>query len=128
MSRKVSVILICIVIMISLGISIYIPNRNKIQEAEDTSINYSTVEVNGKFGIIEGEKTIIEPQYQDAKSFSMGLAAVCDDNLWGYINVDGDEIIDLQFKKALTFSSSGTVFVQDINDSWKLFKLYKYNH
>lgn len=73
-------------------------------------------------------KTIIEPKYQDAKSFSMGLAAVCDDNLWGYINVDDDEIIELQFKKALTFTSSGTTFVQDAFDSWKLFKLYKYNH
>ena len=65
MSRKVSVILICIIIVISLGISIYIPNRNKIQEVEDTSINYKTVEVEGKIGVIEGEKIIIEPQYDD---------------------------------------------------------------
>lgn len=65
MSRKVSVILICIVIVISLGISIYIPNRNKIQEVEDTSINYKTVEVDNKIGVIEGEKTIIEPQYDN---------------------------------------------------------------
>ena len=65
MSRKLSVILICIVIVISLGISIYIPNRNKIQEVEDTSINYKTVEVDNKIGVIEGEKTIIEPQYDD---------------------------------------------------------------
>lgn len=65
MSRKLSVILICIAIVISLGISIYIPNRNKIQEAEDTSINYKNVEIDGKLGIIEGEKIIIEPQYED---------------------------------------------------------------
>lgn len=65
MSRKISVILICIVIVISLGISIYVPNRNKIQEAEDTSINYKTVKVEDKIGVIEGEKIIIEPQYDD---------------------------------------------------------------
>lgn len=65
MSKKISIILICLVIVISLGISIYIPNRNKIQEAEDTSINYKTVEVEGKFGVVEGEKTIIEPQYDE---------------------------------------------------------------
>lgn len=65
MSRKLSVILICIVIVISLGISIYIPNRNKIQEAEDTSINYKTVEIDGKLGIVEGEKIIIKPQYDE---------------------------------------------------------------
>jgi len=65
MSKKVSIILICVVIVISLGISIYIPNRNKIQEAEDTSINYKTIEVEGKLGVVEGEKTIIEPQYDE---------------------------------------------------------------
>ena len=65
MSRKVSIILVSIVIVISLVISIYIPNRNKIQEAEDTSINYKTVEIDGKLGIVEGEKIIIEPQYED---------------------------------------------------------------
>lgn len=65
MSRKISVILIGIVIAISLVISIYVPNRNKIQEAEDPSINYKTIEVEGKFGVAQGEKTIIEPQYND---------------------------------------------------------------
>lgn len=65
MSKKLSIILICIVIVISLAISIYIPNRNKIEEAEDTSISYVTVEKDGKIGVVEGEETIIEPQYDN---------------------------------------------------------------
>lgn len=65
MSKKISVVVICFIIVISLAISIYIPNRQKMEEIEDTSINYSTIELDGKFGIVEGEKTIIEPQYDE---------------------------------------------------------------
>ncbi len=64
MSKKVSIILICIIILISLIISIYIPNREKIaEELEDTSINYSVIEENGKVGIAQNGQNIIEPQY-----------------------------------------------------------------
>ncbi|MBQ2836223.1 MAG: WG repeat-containing protein [Clostridia bacterium] len=64
MSKKISVILIFIVILISLFLSIYFPNKGKI-ESEDISINYSTIEKNGKFGIIDqDENIIIEPQYE----------------------------------------------------------------
>ena len=65
MSKKLSIILICIVIVISLAISILIPNINKIEEAEDTSINYVTIQNGGKIGVVEGEETIIEPQYDN---------------------------------------------------------------
>ena len=65
MSRKISVILISLVILVSLVISIYIPNRKKI-DIEDQSINYSIIEKDGKIGVIDqNKKTIIEPQYKD---------------------------------------------------------------
>ena len=64
MSKKISIILIGLVIIISLAISIYIPNREKM-EIEDTSINYSTIEKNGKIGVKDqNENIIIEPQYE----------------------------------------------------------------
>lgn len=64
MSKKVSVIIVCIIIIISLAISIYIPNKEKISsEKEDTSKNYLTIEIDGKFGVKDGEDIIIEPQY-----------------------------------------------------------------
>lgn len=65
MSKKISIVVICLIIAISLAISIYVPNRQKMEEIEDTSINYSIIEQDGKFGIVEGEKTIIEPQYDE---------------------------------------------------------------
>ncbi len=66
MSKKISVILIGIIIIISLALSIYIPNKDKIKdEKEDTSINYSVIEKDGKKGVAQNDKTIIEPQYDD---------------------------------------------------------------
>lgn len=65
MSKKISIITICVIIAISLIISIYIPNREKIDETEDTSKNYSVIEVNGKSGVAKNGNMIIEPQYDE---------------------------------------------------------------
>ena len=65
MSRKVSIIAICIIIVISLMISIYIPNREKIEETEDTSISYETIQKDGKMGVTDGVNMIIELKYDE---------------------------------------------------------------
>ncbi len=65
MSKKISITIVTIIIIISLAISIYIPNREKlVDEKEDTSISYSTIEMDGKIGVKDGENVIIEPQYE----------------------------------------------------------------
>jgi len=63
MSRKLSIVIISVTILVSLIISIYIPNREKIEDVENTSINYETIEENGKVGVAQNGETIIEPQY-----------------------------------------------------------------
>lgn len=65
MSRKLSIIVISIIILVSLIISIYIPNREKIEENENTSIIYSVIEKDGKIGVTDGVNMIIEPQYDE---------------------------------------------------------------
>ena len=65
MSRKVSIIVITIIVLVSLIISIYIPNREKIEETEDTSISYSTIEKDGKIGVTDGVNMIIETKYEE---------------------------------------------------------------
>ena len=66
MSKKISIIIVAIIIVISLAISIYIPNKDRIEtEKEDTSINYSIIEADGKMGVAEGDDVIIEPQYEN---------------------------------------------------------------
>lgn len=66
MSKKISIAVVVIIVIISLAISIYIPNKDKIkEEKEDTSINYSTIEEDGKIGVVDQNgKEIIEPQYE----------------------------------------------------------------
>lgn len=69
----------------------------------------------------------MEAQYQNARSFSNGLAAVQIDGKWGFIDREGKVIIEAVFDDAKDFTSSGTVFVCE-DGVWKLLKLYKYNH
>ena len=65
MSKKISIVAIVIIIVVSLLISIYIPNKEKIEETENVSINYSTIEKEGKIGVTDGVNMIIEPKYDE---------------------------------------------------------------
>ena len=66
MSKKISITIVVVIVLISLAISIYIPNRDKLKtEKEDVTINYSTIEKDGKVGVAENGETVIEPQYDN---------------------------------------------------------------
>lgn len=63
---------------------------------------------NGKWGFVDAEgKTVIKPTYDEAKSFSNGLAAVRMGNLWGFINRDNQLVIDYQFADAGYMDANG---------------------
>ena len=66
MTKKTSIIVVISVaiILISLILSIYIPNKDKIgEEIEDESIVYTVINENEKFGVKkEKDETVIEPQ------------------------------------------------------------------
>ena len=68
MTKKTSIIVVISVaiILISLILSIYIPNKDKIgEEIEDESIVYTVINENEKFGVKnEKDETVIEPQYE----------------------------------------------------------------
>ena len=69
---------------------------------------------------------MIDYAYEDAQSFQNGYAAVCIDDLWGYIDEKGELVIYAQFVTATKFSSSGTAAVQEeVNgeENWKLIQL-----
>ena len=55
---------------------------------------------------------MIEPQYEDAKSFMNGLAAVCKDGLWGFIDFGNNNVIECQYLEAGYFCSSGVCSVK----------------
>ncbi len=72
---------------------------------------YLAEDINGKYGFFDqlGNK-ITEFEYDNANSFSSGLAAVCKKGLWGFINNKGKMVIPLQFDGASTDSEWADLF------------------
>ena len=57
-----------------------------------------------KFGFINGKgQIIIQPIYEDAATFSKGLASVKQNGKWGYIDVSGTVIIPFKYDEARYF-------------------------
>ena len=89
---------------------------------------YAAVKTDGKWGFIDGDgQMVIEPAFDDARSFSGGFAAVKTDEGWGFINEDREMVILAQFEDAGDFNAHGCVFVKT-DGMWTLLKLNKYNH
>lgn len=68
MSKKISlIIVVSILIILSLVISIYMPNKKKIEKnIEETSISYYLLKSEENFGVIDEKgEIIIEPQYSE---------------------------------------------------------------
>lgn len=64
----------------------------------------ASVKKNGKWGFISTDGNfVIEPQYENAKSFSGGLAPVDTGNGWGYINLENQLVIADDFTDAGNF-------------------------
>lgn len=90
--------------------------------------DYAAISKDDLWGFISlSGEIVIEPEYDEAKSYSIGIAPVCKNGLWGYVDIDGNQIIELKYTDCLNFSSSGTAFVQ-MGDSWEIIKLYEYNY
>ncbi len=66
--------------------------------------------------------------YQDAGSFSNGLAAVQIDYKWGYIDVNGNVVVEPVFKEVMPVSTLGVTFVRTTSDTWSLIQFYKENY
>lgn len=66
MKKRVGIIVFIIIVIVSLSLSIYLPNKDKINdETEDKSIIYSVIKENEKYGVKNQEdKIIVKPQYE----------------------------------------------------------------
>jgi len=72
----------------------------------------------GNFGYIDkSAKYVIEPKFQDAKSFSDGLAAAVQDKKWGFIDASGKWAIEPQYDKVKYFNSGFALVLKD--DQWQ---------
>lgn len=66
MKKTLKIIMFVLFIILILGLSIYLPNKDKInEEVEDKSIIYSLIEENGKYGVKnQNDEIIIQIQYE----------------------------------------------------------------
>lgn len=76
--------------------------------------NYAVADDSGNWGFAnEKGEYVIDPQYEDAFSFSQSLAAVKVDGMWGYINSYATQIMEPQFNMAFPFFSGKALVVDE---------------
>ena len=66
-----------------------------------------------KWGFVDTKgEVVVDPQYKNAKSYSNGFAAVCnDDGKWGFINSKYELVIDYTYLDAFYFTAKDTCLV-----------------
>lgn len=106
---------------------------NKIGEGayDDVRIfngdGYAAVKIGSKWGFVDADgKLVIEPTYDEARSFSNGYAAVKLGDRWGFIDEDNEIFLEYQFVDVKDFTSAKSVFVVN-RGQWKLLRLYSGN-
>lgn len=67
--------------------------------------------------VTEDQEILAEPIYEDARNFESGMAAVCIDGNWGFIDSSGAQVIDAQYREVSDFINN-VAWVYD--DSYKL--------
>lgn len=78
---------------------------------------------NGLWGFVDLEGNIvIEPQYELAKSFANGVAAVCAGGKWGYINKQNEIVVDCIYLDCGYLSDGGAALVSDERDNYVFLK------
>lgn len=86
---------------------------------------YAAVKIDVKWGFVDHEgKIVIEPKYDNAYSFSCGLAPVLIKDKWGYIDETENFVISPQFNMAKSFNTFGIAPV--LNSEWQTLQLKYY--
>jgi len=126
------------VIFVREGQKIYMvgPDGNKIIDKgfDNASVfldgTYAAVCENNKWGFVDNTGNIvIDMQYDEARSFSHGLAAVKINGKWGFIDDQNIVQIPATFADVKYFTEEGTVYVTNISgdtENWELLSLYRY--
>lgn len=110
-------------------------NMEKLSEMafEDTDVftstnGYAACKINGKWGFVgmDGE-LLIEPQYEDARSFSNGLAGVKNGEYWSFIDMTNETVISGDFTDVSYFNNKGYCFVKNETYWYYLRRYYMEN-
>ena len=77
------------------------------------------IQENGKYGYIDRTgKVVIEPQFEEVKEFSEGMAAVRIKDKWGYIDSTGKIAVEPKFKVVREFSEGLATVYPDKKPKW----------
>lgn len=76
----------------------------KYESASDMKEGVKIIRVDGKYGFWGGGFFLMPPEFEDARMFSEGLAAVKKGDKWGYVNKAGEIVIEPRFDQAGAFS------------------------
>lgn len=78
----------------------------------------------GQWGMVTKDGDIsVQPAYVRAKSFSNGLAAVSDGELWGFVSAAGEVVINNQFTDADYFTDDGLCAVSTSGENYVFIRL-----
>lgn len=89
----------------------------------------AAVKQNGKWGFVSSTgEIVIEPKYDEAKSFSYGYAPVKVNGKWTLIDSEGVSIMEPQFEDMGAPTQSGIVPVKTESGSWDLMSLFIENY
>lgn len=81
------------------------------------------VDVDGLFGYVNMQnEMVIEPKYELAQSFSMGVANVMLGDKYGYVDKTGKEVIGFKYELATPFEEDGTARVKQ-DGRWAIITL-----
>lgn len=113
--------------------AMYAPNGLRVNDfaAEDLRLPEAAnsplaFRKDGLWGFVSLDgKVLLEPQFEDASSFSKGMAAVKKDGKWGYIDKTGAFLIPPTFDEAGPLSPSGSAFVKN-HAGYSLMTLSRY--
>lgn len=72
------------------------------------SSDAAAVCIGGKWGFVNSKgKIVIDPQYEDAGSFSVGIAPVKKGGKWGFVNESNNPLTEFEFEYAYSANSKG---------------------
>lgn len=88
------------------------PQKEKQSKVELPLEDWKKIKKNDKWGFSNGLRTVIEPKFDEVFSFKDGLACVEVNELFGFIDAEGNFVIEPMYECALSFSEGLAVIFE----------------
>lgn len=86
---------------------------------------YAAVKIGDKWGFINASgEMVIDAQYEEARSFSNGLAGIKDGEFWSFISTKNEKVITGEYSDVNYFNANGYCFVKGNNYWYYIMRYY----